>query len=82
MSKYTPDVLITPSKLAPLAKDVSGTLVVNPGLLVKGTSGGTYADITIHPVSADDLREAAGKSEPVPLTHNVATRSFVNIVRI
>ena len=36
MSKYSPDVLIIPSKLAPLAKDVSGTLVVNPGTVAKG----------------------------------------------
>ena len=82
MSTYSPDVLITPSKLAPLAKDVAGTLVINPGLLVKGTSGGTYADVNIHPISADELREAGSRTDAVSLKHNVPSRSFVNILRI
>ncbi|KAL3812165.1 hypothetical protein ACHAXA_000934 [Cyclostephanos tholiformis] len=52
-----PDVLIVPSRLAPFAKPVSYgnisngmTLVVNPGELTKGSSGGTYARIGIRGV--------------------------------
>eukprot|EP00548_Thalassiothrix_antarctica_P012684 CAMPEP_0194169748 /NCGR_PEP_ID=MMETSP0154-20130528/4418_1 /TAXON_ID=1049557 /ORGANISM="Thalassiothrix antarctica, Strain L6-D1" /LENGTH=611 /DNA_ID=CAMNT_0038881287 /DNA_START=61 /DNA_END=1893 /DNA_ORIENTATION=- len=47
-----PDVLIIPSKLAPMAKcskgDTSTTMIINPGHLTKGTTGGTYAVMDIH----------------------------------
>ena len=96
MSEHSPDVLITPSKLTPLAKDVTGTLVVNPGTLVKGAAGGTYADLTIHPFSENKLRESmatsshtsAGvadgqtKTDAGEMEHVVASRSYVNVVRI
>jgi len=36
-------VLILPSRLNALAKDVFGTLVVNPGPLTRGVGGGIYA---------------------------------------
>ncbi len=68
MDKYRipikPDVLILPSRLTPMAMNLnknsnneseSGTVVVNPGLLVKGTSGGTFAIMDIHPMKKDDL---------------------------
>ena len=45
-----PDLLVLPSKLAGFAKDVrGGTVVVNPGHLVRGSVGGTYAMVDIHP---------------------------------
>ncbi len=51
----SPDVLILPSKLAHMAKDTLGTLVVNPGQLAKGNSGGTFAELSIHPMNASFL---------------------------
>jgi DNA polymerase alpha subunit B len=75
-----PDVLITPSRLRPLAKAVDGTLVVNPGTLSKMNSGGTYARITIAPPSAQAAEAAAAGSEFAPL--HVPQRARVEIVRI
>ena len=50
-----PDILILPSKLACFAKDIiGGTVVVNPGHLVRGAAGGTYATIDIHPTKTQD----------------------------
>ncbi len=77
----TPDVLIMPSRLLPLAKNVKGSLVVNPGPLAKGTSGGTFAELTIHPMKEKDLRDAiiAGEQN---LLHQVAERTKVVISKI
>lgn len=96
MSECSPDVLITPSKLSPLAKELNGSLVVNPGTLSKGTTGGTYADICIHPLDENKLRDSvagavsatspaaadAAAAAPSTLQHNVAARSFVKVMRI
>ena len=81
MQRVAPDVLILPSKLAYLAKDVGGTVVVNPGQMAKGTSGGTFAEMAIHPLKESDLRDAkiAGKEE---IPHAVAARTCVNVLRI
>jgi DNA polymerase alpha subunit B len=53
----TPDILITPSKLAHFVKkgDPSGTgttsnISINPGQLTKGNNGGTFARFTVHPI--------------------------------
>jgi len=56
-------------------------LVINPGTLARGTAGGTFADITIHPMTATKLEEyiQQGIEE---ISHEVVTRSVVNIVRI
>jgi DNA polymerase alpha subunit B len=51
--KFSPDVMILPSKLNQMARDVEGTVVVNPGSLARGTGGGTFAEITIHPIQQD-----------------------------
>ncbi len=82
----SPDVLIIPSKLQPLAKDVLGALVVNPGQLVKGTGGGTYASIHINPISEVEIRKygdslQAEEGEQLKLP-SVVTRSHVKIIRI
>jgi len=93
--KAHPDILLTPSKLAVLAKEVLGTLVVNPGPLSRGVGGGTYADMTIHPFKESDLRSAlvsgslhassansdSGSSE-VMLGNKVFSRTAVKIVKI
>ena len=95
MSALSPDVLLMPSKLTPFAKELHGSLVVNPGMLTKGSSGGTYADITIHPVAENKLREAMSAGaiaaaevdgeEDKPdagMLHGVAARSYVSVVKI
>ena len=79
----TPDVLILPSKLQQMAREVLGTLVVNPGHLTKGANGGSFAEISIHPMNDDKIRQliAEGKGSE-PIEHNVSSRSSVNIRRI
>ena len=78
---HSPDILIAPSKLTHLAKDVQGTLVINPGSLCKGNSGGTYAELSIHPIKEDELRTAvlAGKES---VAHGVPARTRVSITKI
>lgn len=91
-----PDVLILPSRLAALAKDVYGTLVVNPGPLTRGVGGGTFAQLSIHPIKEADLRASivqnstahAGSNQQgqVPpadaFPHQVASRTSVTITKI
>ncbi len=60
-----PDILLLPSKVMNFVKDIAnGTTVVNPGYLVKGSKGGTFSVIDIHPPKAgssqssnDDVKE-------------------------
>merc|ERR1712238_522780 len=53
-----PDLLILPSKLTSFAKDVkAGTVVINPGHLVRGTVGGTYAMVDLHPAQKLEVDE-------------------------
>eukprot|EP01035_Chromulina_nebulosa_P023539 gene23539-30520_t len=54
----SPDVLILPSKLTQMAKEVTGTLVINPGSLTRGNTGGTFAELTIYPLNEEKLRES------------------------
>ena len=50
---FKPDILILPSKLTCFANDVAGgTIALNPGYLVKGSMGGTYATMDIHPLDS------------------------------
>jgi DNA polymerase alpha subunit B len=84
-----PDVLVLPSRLAALAKDVFGTLVVNPGALTRGVGGGTYAQMDIHPLKEADLRSAVlAQSTQSPGTagdampHGVSSRTAVTISKI
>jgi len=77
----TPDVLIIPSKLAPMTSDVLGTLVINPGQLTKGTNGGTYASVSINPIDKKTLQEAKEQLKET-LPHMVPSRSNVRIIKI
>jgi len=79
--KVKPDVLLLPSKLNALVRDVNGTLVLNPGQLVKGKSGGTFADLSVHPIDEGALRDASiqGKAS---MPHAVSARSSVTIAKI
>jgi len=80
--KTSPDVLITPSKLSHMVRDVLGTLVVNPGHLTKGVNGGTFAELAIHPMKEEDLRAMHLEGKGAEVKHNVASRCFANILRI
>ncbi len=90
-----PDVLILPSRLAALAKEVFGTLVVNPGPLTRGVGGGTFAQLSIHPIKEAELRASivqsnahasASQQSHVPpadaYPHQVAARTSVTIKKI
>jgi len=48
----TPHMLILPSGIQHFIKNVDGTIVVNPGRLTKGSSGGTFAKIQVDLSSA------------------------------
>jgi DNA polymerase alpha subunit B len=75
-----PDVLIIPSKLTPFCAPVlENTMVINPGHLTKGTTGGTYAIMEIPPIPRDTLDEAI---DSVQLPHNVQDRIQVQVKRI
>lgn len=78
--KVSPDVLIAPSKLTQMARESSGTLVVNPGTLTKGSAGGTYAEMSIHPFPESVLEDAEKKGESLP--HVAHSRTQVSILRI
>lgn len=54
-----PDFLLLPSKLNPLAKDYNGSLIVNPGLLTKGKSGGTFLEMKVLPNEAGKIENVS-----------------------
>jgi len=73
----TPDsMLILPTNLACLARTIGWC--VNPGHLVKGTTGGTYVTMTIQPIKREILQRA-GIDE---LEHAIQYRMFVDTKRI
>lgn len=82
----SPDILIIPSKLATFAKKLNnGTLALNPGQLAKGSSGGSYAKLTVYPVPSDKLHEAPPSASPeddLRVPHHIAGRTSVEIKRI
>ncbi len=68
------DVLLIPSKLKAFAKIADAeTLVVNPGILTRGSSGGTYAEICV-PMRRKGVRRGGAFSIP--------EKSYAEIVRI
>lgn len=72
------DVLIVPSKLNVFANNHQHTLIVNPGPLAKGTLGGTFAQLFVHPLKNDD----GSKDAPSMVAHAVPERTRVEITRI
>lgn len=81
MMPVSPDILITPSKLTTFSRVLSnGTLAINPGQTAKGTTGGTYADLTVYPMAKEGTGADTPEREAVP--HQVAERSIVDILRI
>jgi len=73
-----PDILITPSALAPFAKVVESVVVINPGTLSKRRGAGTFARLTM---SARDLTSEE-KDEGDVVGHKVFERARVDVVRI
>jgi DNA polymerase alpha subunit B len=75
-----PDLLILPSRLSPFCFPVlESTMVLNPGHLTKGATGGTYATMEIRPIASDALDDAL---DDVELPHNVHDRIQVEVKRI
>lgn len=75
-----PDVLVIPSKLTPFASTVlDSTVVLNPGHLTKGTTGGTYALMDIHPMKREKLDDTA---DDVHVQHSLNDRVNVEVKRI
>jgi DNA polymerase alpha subunit B len=74
-----PDILITPSKLNPFAKEIMNSVVVNPGALTKNTTGGTYAVLDVHPLKEEKI-ESIGDDDEVE--NSVKDRVRVDIKRI
>ena len=54
---------------------------MNPGQLVKVSSGGTYAALTIHPLKEAILKDSES-SNTESLAHSVPSRTFGEIVKI
>ena len=78
-----PDVLIVPSKLSPFCAPILGsTMVINPGHLTKGTTGGTYAIMEICAMSQEKLDEHVAADNTIMIPHNVQDRMQVEIKRI
>ena len=55
-------------------------MVVNPGHLAKGTTGGTYAIMSIHPLDREALEAAGG--DDVEMEHVIQDRVSIEIKRI
>ena len=84
-----PDILICPTRLNHFAKDVQGTLCINPGKVTRGSKNGMYAHLSIHPMPHADLTRKAKQSETVTkaeniskVPHGVSGRTRVDIVRL
>ncbi|KAJ3020246.1 UNVERIFIED_CONTAM: DNA-directed DNA polymerase alpha subunit pol12 [Siphonaria sp. JEL0065] len=53
----TPDILILPSALKGMVRNVDGCVCVNPGTVVKGRAGGgSFARVCIHPLDVEQLK--------------------------
>ncbi|KAF9172395.1 DNA-directed DNA polymerase alpha subunit pol12 [Mortierella sp. AD010] len=85
--RVCPDVVILPSKLKSFAKISDNVVMINPNQLCKAHSGGTFARLTIHPISQSSL-DAAEMSmgdeddENMLIFHEVYQRCRVDIVRV
>lgn len=76
-----PDLFIVPSKLTSFASEILGnTVVVNPGHLTRGTTGGTYAIMEVHPIKRETLDQSGG--DDVQLQHGLQDRINVEVKRI
>jgi DNA polymerase alpha subunit B len=67
----TPDILVCPSLIGTFALDVDGCVCVNPGRLMKGSRGGTFAFLTITPPTPSS-----------PASQSISDRIRCDIIRI
>uniref|UniRef100_M4C1F4 DNA polymerase alpha subunit B n=1 Tax=Hyaloperonospora arabidopsidis (strain Emoy2) TaxID=559515 RepID=M4C1F4_HYAAE len=74
----TPDILLLPSVLNRFCGRAKDSICINPGQLCKGESGGTFAHISILPLSNDNIESAIDDK----CAHFVPDRTFVEIKRI
>ncbi|CAI5723754.1 unnamed protein product [Hyaloperonospora brassicae] len=74
----TPDILLLPSILNRFCGRAKDSICINPGQLCKGESGGTFAHITILPLSSDRIESAVDDK----CAHFVPDRTLVEIKRI
>ncbi|WEW61022.1 DNA-directed DNA polymerase alpha subunit pol12 [Emydomyces testavorans] len=72
-----PDVMVTPSVLAPFVRVVEGVLIINPGTLSKRKGPGTYAQIAMHPRTLTDQEQSAKH-----VSHKVFERARVDVIKI
>lgn len=72
-----PDILITPSDLMLYAKNIEGVICVNPGMLIKGQAAGSFATITVDPISLPN-GDYSGKGLP----NKAADRVRVDVTNI
>ncbi len=78
-----PDVLILPSRLTCTATNIAnGTTVINPGHLVKGAVGGSFAVMDIHPMKKEVLADQADDDDSKAMIHSVKDRIRVEVRRI
>lgn len=84
--KTQPDILLIPSVMQVISEEICGALVVNPGHLARGNSGGTFANLHIHPHNEAMLREksieARSQNQSDEIMHDIASRTSVSIERI
>ncbi|KAF9090803.1 DNA-directed DNA polymerase alpha subunit pol12 [Mortierella sp. AD031] len=85
--KVCPDVIILPSKLKHFAKIIDNVVVVNPNQLSKMQSGGTFARLTIHPMSENALSDAVmmmdeDDEQTMSTYHRVYERCRVDLIRV
>jgi hypothetical protein len=52
------------------------------GQLSKGTGGGTYATLNIHPVNEEELRKTFDNDDKAEIAHDIPSRTSVLISRI
>jgi hypothetical protein len=57
-------------------------LLINPGHLAKGTAGGTYVELTVHPFPKDYLEKEIEKDKSVEIPHSIVSRTKACVVRI
>jgi DNA polymerase alpha subunit B len=77
MLNVRPDLLILPSALPPFAKVVEGVLVVNPGYVSKRKAVGTYARLSVQPLTLTPEERQAPR-----VGHKLFERAKVEVVRV
>ncbi|KAF9189903.1 DNA-directed DNA polymerase alpha subunit pol12 [Haplosporangium sp. Z 767] len=85
--RVSPDIVIVPSKLKHFAKTIDNVITVNPNHLSKAHAGGTFARLTIHPISQSVLGDLTmmmdeEDAQSMSTYHRVYDRCRVDLVRV